>query len=163
MTRRPQLNDETKPPPILGWIVNRMYDTVFHIGDTTQNFLWDALRGTDNANSQPYHHRQLGKRHRQGETPLTTVEKQTFEKVLKRYSGEKLIEYWKRKKALLNHPDKKDLVRQYQAIERRKEQGSRARTNQEQKARQQKLEAEFRALTNIKHTKRHKQGGGQKR
>ena len=160
MTQRPQLGDIK--PGVFDWIQNRLYDTVFHVGDTAQNFLWDVFQGPESNHSQGYHHRQLGKRQRQGETPLTSLEKQTFEKVLKRYPNEKLTHYWKRRKALLNHPDKKNLVHQYQAIERRKEQNSKTQSNQGQKAEQQKLEAEFRALTSIKHTARHNHNRGQK-
>ena len=145
------LNDKTKPPPIWGWVQDRLYDTVFHVGDSTQEFLWSVAYGTDTDRSQAYQHRQLNRQERKGELPLTQEERLIFTEILKRYEGEKLLDYWKRQKALLNYPDKHALIEQHRqkqkAVDDIKKQQETIHTRQ-QIAR---LEEQFRAIVTTKH------------
>lgn len=158
MSRRNQLNDETKPPPFMGWIRDRLYDTVFHVGDTTQEFLWDMFQGPNDARNQGYHSRILDSRHRRGQLPLTSTERLSFEKMMVRSEGERLTDYWRRKKALLDFPNKKALVSGFDALEKQKQKVSSQKESVAKLQELKRLEAEFRAIKNLKHTSTHKQG-----
>lgn len=120
MSRRNQLNDETKPPPFMGLIRDRLYDTVFHVGDTTQEFLWDIFQEPNDTRNQGYHSRILDSCHRRGDVPLTYTERLTFERMIVRSDGERLTDYWKRKKALLEFSNKRVLVSGLNALEKQK-------------------------------------------
>ena len=108
------------------WLRDRAYDTVFHVGDTALQFTADLIRGPDNARHEPYIQRQLGKQERKNppeikktapEKPLNFSEKQAFTQMLRRQSGESIIEHWKRRKELLQHSDKHQLIATEQKIE----------------------------------------------
>jgi|GEM_PF-3379799 len=94
------------------------YDAVFHVGDTAQNFLWDSVYGPSDNRSQKYHSRQIDKHDRKSEKPLNMEERTVFAKILMRSKGEKLLDYWRRQKALLNYSDKQSLVQQYREKEK---------------------------------------------
>jgi len=108
------------------WLRDRAYDTVFYVGDTALQFTADLIRGPDNARHEPYMQRQLGKQERKNppeikknapEKPLNFSEKQAITQMLRRRSGESIIEHWKRRKELLYHPDKRQLIATEQKIE----------------------------------------------
>jgi len=107
----------TKSRSLFDWLRDRAYDTVFHVGDTTQNFLWDAVYGASDMRSEKFHKRQLEKNARKTKKPLTKKEQGVFCKILKRGENEGLLEYWKRQKTLLNFPDKLRLIEKYRLKE----------------------------------------------
>lgn len=158
MSRRNQLNDETKPPPFMGWIRDRLYDTVFHVGATTQEFLWDMFQGPNDTRNQGYHSRILDSRHRRGELPLTSKERLSFDKMIVRAQGERQIDYWRRRRALLQFPNKKSLVSGYVALEKQKQKLINQKDSQEKAQALKKLDAEFHQITNLKYASSQKQG-----
>jgi len=108
------------------WLRNRAYDTVFHVGDTALQFTADLIRGPDNIRHDPYSERQLGKQERKTpppttkakpEKPLSFSERQTFTQMMRRQAGESVIEHWKRRKELLKHPHKRQLIAVEQKVE----------------------------------------------
>ncbi len=109
------------------WLRDRAYDTVFHTGDTALQFTADLVRGPGNIRHGPYIERQLGKQERKSTPPLTIKtkpekplnfsEKQVFTQMLRRQAGESVIEHWKRRKGLLKHPHKRQLISVEQKIE----------------------------------------------
>ena len=134
----------------MSWITDKLYDTVFHVGDTTQQFFWDMAYGPENSRTKEYNHRRLKQRERRGETPLTCSDKTVFEKILCRYEGERFTDYWKRKKILLAHSNKKGLVKQIVNVEQQKQKVSQIASSQKQKAQKEKLEKQFRDITSFK-------------
>jgi len=108
------------------WLRDRAYDTVFHMGDTALQFTADLIRGPDNIRHGPYNERQLGKQERKTpplttktkpEKPLSFSEKQIFTQMMRRQLGESVIEHWKRRKELLQHPRKRQLIATEQKFE----------------------------------------------
>jgi len=108
------------------WLRDRAYDTVFHVGDTALQFTADLIRGPDNMRHIPYIERQLGKQERKSappptnkikpEKPLSFSERQTFTQMMRRQAGESVIEHWKRRKELLKHPHKRQVIATERAI-----------------------------------------------
>ena len=102
------------------------YDTVFHVGDTALQFTADLIHGPDNYWSGGYHRRQSEKAERKnakaiqkGEKPaprLDAGDRKVLDEMLKRQKNETTIEHWKRRKAMLDYPNKRELVDQYKTI-----------------------------------------------
>lgn len=111
--QREELNEETKPPPIWGWVQDRLYDTVFHIGDTTQQFLWDMMQGPENPRQEGYVRRQSSRKERQGQPPLSKQQQQVFAEITQRQAGEGLLDFWKRRGSLLSAPNKPEIITSY--------------------------------------------------
>jgi len=122
------------------------YDAVFHVGDTAQNFLWDAVYGPNDNRSRKYHTRQIDKHERKSERPLTLEERTIFAKILKRSKGESLIIYWKRQKALLRYPDKLGLVQEYRDKENKITKLKMKHKTVQQQNEVEKLEQQFKKI-----------------
>lgn len=97
-------------PGLFSWMRDRAYDFVYYEIGTGLDFVGDLFRGPSGYS---------GSLHRQAERaqvriptakPLTRAEQAQFAAMLKRQPPEGQVDYWKRKKALLRHPDKKALV-----------------------------------------------------
>ena len=109
------------------WLRDRAYDAVFHAGDTALQFTADMIRGPESARHDHYTGRQLKKQERKLPAPAATntptakplnyTERQAFLHMTERKAGESLIEHWKRRKQLLQHPDKRQLIEAEQKVE----------------------------------------------
>lgn len=112
------------------WIRDRLYDFVNIEGDFALQFMADFIRGPEPAREENHLKRQMQfqaekgqhsslrnvKKARPGQgKPLSKVEQTIFVDLLKRKPSEKQVPYWKRKKALLNNPSKRELVLQHAA------------------------------------------------
>ena len=102
------------------WMRDQLYNIIYQEGDFALQMVGDLIRGYEPSRDikhltrQIKHHekRVTASNHEQAspkepktkQKPLTHKEKQAFIKLLKRESGEGQIEYWKRKKWLLNLP-----------------------------------------------------------
>lgn len=160
--RQAELSDETKPVPIWGWIQDRLYDTVFHIGDSAQQFLWDTMRGPENARHDGYVDRQLQRTQRQtNQKPLNFEERQAFAELLQRGANESLVEFWKRRKALLDHPDKRDLAEQALAVKANQAKAQSGEGKAQAATQQKQLEEEFRRIQRASRGHRHSRGQSQ--
>jgi len=78
------IKPQTKSRSFFGWLRDGAYDTVFHVGDTAQNFMWDAVYGPNDNRNEKFHKRQLGKNGRRTRKPLTKKEQGVFCKILMR-------------------------------------------------------------------------------
>ena len=144
---------------VLSVLRESSYDTVFHVGDAALQFTGDLIRGPDHGRYDAYAHRQIDRSERQttrkaemaaarrtararaqsARASLRFEEKKTFAKMMQREKGESIVEHWKRQKALLKAPDKRQLVQHYERLQ--------AKLDTTQKAHDRaKLEAEFRQV-----------------
>ncbi len=133
-------------PSILNKLRDAAYDTVFHVGDTGLQFVADLIHGPHNVRQNAYGNRQQSKQERTGEKPLKFEEKKLFTELLKRQDGERLTDFWKRRKAHLASASKPRLISQFRQLQIRREQiaSESSKTLADQKRR--KLEAEFRQI-----------------
>ena len=101
----------------MAWLRDQAYDFLYYDVGTALDFVGDMFRGPSGYSKSL--HRQAAKAGAKGkpEKPLTRSERAVFAQMLRRKAGEPQIAYWKRKKALLTHPDKHDLVRQQRSLE----------------------------------------------
>jgi len=97
-------------PGLFSWMRDRAYDFVYYEIGTGLDFVGDLFRGPSGYSQSL--HRQAAKAQKWVPTakPLTKAEQTKFAAMLKRHPSEGQVDYWKRKKALLRHPDKKALV-----------------------------------------------------
>lgn len=102
------------------WMRDQLYDIIYQEGDFALQMVGDLIRGYEPSRDIKHLTRQIKHRekrvsasnHNQSspkkpqtkQKPLTHKEKQAFIELLKRETGEGQIEYWKRKKWLLNLP-----------------------------------------------------------
>lgn len=156
MKRRPQAGDVNQG--IFDWLRDRSYDTVFHVGDTAQEFLWDVVQGPQVQRTGAYHSRILDSSRRRGELSLSFSERQSFEKMLSRTEGESIIEHWKRRKALLQFANKKALVSGYDALEKQKQKLSTQQNGQVKASELKKLETQFKEITSLEYVSSQKHG-----
>ena len=116
---------------------DRAYDAVYEIGDTSLQFIGDMFRGYNEDRHQAFAHRQINRYERGNlprasqknrplqaskltpEKPLSYAQKQSLVKMMGRQPGESIIEHWKRRKQLLQYPDKPSLIAQHDALEMR--------------------------------------------
>lgn len=111
------------------WLRDRLYDFVNTEGDFALQFMADFIRGPDPVREEKHLKRQMrfqaGKgrysatrdvkrRAKSQEKPLNEAEQKIFVDLLRRKPGEKQLPYWKRKKSLLNNPNKRELVKSHQ-------------------------------------------------
>ena len=137
------------------------YDTVFHVGDTALQFTADLIHGPDNYWSGGYYKRQFNKSERAEQKrakkqkattrPLSIEERKVFTSLLKRQNSETTIEHWKRRKRLLAHPYKRELIRKINAV-------SNQVNNTEKPQDKAKLEAQFRKLSQTHQSSAQNQG-----
>ncbi len=120
------MNTATQKQSFAAWLRDRAYDTVFHVGDTALQFTADLIRGPENLRHDRYADRQLKMRERKPAPPtfkakpkksLSFSERQIFTHMMRRQTGESVIEHWKRRKELLAHPHKRELIRAEQKVE----------------------------------------------
>lgn len=116
---------------------DRAYDAVYEVGDTSLQFIGDMFRGYNEDRHQAFANRQISRYEKKNilnqpkpvqsvqtskrspETPLSYDQKQSLVKMMGRQPGESIIEHWKRRKQLLQYPDKPTLIAQYDALEMR--------------------------------------------
>ena len=116
---------------------DRAYDTVYEIGDTSLQFIGDMFRGYNEDRHQAFAHRQINRFEKRNipnvpkptqsvqaskpapEKPLSYAQKQSLVKMMGRQPGESIIEHWKRRKQLLQYPDKPSFIAQHHAGEMR--------------------------------------------
>ncbi len=113
---RPDPKDIFAPKPgIFSWLRDQAYDFVFYEIGAGLDFVGDMFRGPSGYSQSL--HRQAAKAQMQTPLakPLTKSEQTIFAGMLKRNPAEDQVAYWKRKKALLAHPDKQGLVQQHRA------------------------------------------------
>ena len=107
---RPESKDIFAPKPgIFEWLRDQAYDFVYYEIGTGLDFVGDLFRGPSGY-SQSLHRQAQKAQKRTAEKPLSKTDQAAFAALLKRQPSEGQVAYWKRKKALLRHPDKKALV-----------------------------------------------------
>jgi len=108
------------------WMRDQLYDIIYQEGDFALQMVGDLIRGYEPSRDNKHLTRQITHREKRvpvsnreqsslkkphtKQKPLTHKEKQAFIELLKREAGEGQIEYWKRKKWLLNLPS--DAIRE---------------------------------------------------
>lgn len=105
-------------PGVLSWLRDQAYDFVYYDIGTGLDFVGDMFRGPSGYSESLHRSAKKHDQRHAPETPLTKTEQATFVEMLKRTPGEPQMAYWKRKKALLNTADKKDLVAQHAALQK---------------------------------------------
>lgn len=105
---------------VFEWFRDKAYDTVFHVGDTTLQFAADIIRGSDYSRHDKYVSRQVDRQERKQATPkvkqpkpekpLNFQEKAIFVEMTRQKTNESIVEHWKRRKELLSHPQKRNLI-----------------------------------------------------
>jgi len=103
-------------PGLLTWLRDLAYDFLYYEIGTAVDFVGDLIRGPSGYSKSLHRQTERAEAKAKPETPLTKAEKQVFVDMIRREPGEPQIAYWKRKKALLNNPDKKNLVQQQTAL-----------------------------------------------
>lgn len=97
-------------PGIFSWMRDRAYDFVYHEIGTGLDFVGDLFRGPSGYSQSLHRQAERAQARTPTAKPLTKAEQTQFAAMLKRQPPEGQVDYWKRKKALLRHPDKKALV-----------------------------------------------------
>ena len=129
MTKQKQQKARSVPAQkqigIWPWLRDKMYDVVYSEGDFVLQFVADFFRGAEPAREARHLKRQMKFQASRGQhsstkhvkntvkiqgKPLNKAEQKIFMDLLKRKPSEKQIPYWKRKKALLSNPNKRELV-----------------------------------------------------
>jgi hypothetical protein len=108
---RPDPKDIFAPKPgILSWLRDQTYDFAYYEIGAGLDFVGDLFRGPSEYSESL--HRQASKAQTRIEKthPLSKAERAEFAGLLHRRADEGQVAYWKRKKALLSHPDKKALL-----------------------------------------------------
>lgn len=129
-------------------IFEKMRDAAFRFiereGDFTLHFFADFIRGHSSSEDKK-------KKKAKSEIPLSHSEQQIFRELLKRRKNEDQVEYWKRKKAMLNMEDKKSFVEQ-EIEARKKQESSKAKEQKIADERQKrKLEAQMKKIKAAKY------------
>lgn len=109
MTEQRSKGLRSATPSFLTWLRDRAYDFVYYDIGTGLDFVGDLFRGPSGY-SQSLHRQAEKAQKRTAEKPLSKTDQAAFTALLKRHPSEGQVAYWKRKKALLRHPDKKALV-----------------------------------------------------
>ena len=113
---RPDPKDIFAPKPgILSWLRDQTYDFAYYEIGAGLDFVGDLFRGPSEYSESL--HRQASKAQTRTEKthPLSKAERAEFAGLLHRRADEGQVAYWKRKKALLGVPDKKQLMKQQHA------------------------------------------------
>ena len=97
-------------PGIFSWMRDRAYDFVYYEIGTGLDFVGDLFRGPSGYSQSLHRQAEKVQKRTPIAKPLTKAEQAAFATMLKRQPSEGQVDYWKRKKALLRHPDKKALV-----------------------------------------------------
>ena len=129
-------------------IFSKLRDSLYNIVEREGNFglqfFADLIRGS---------HTKQSAKHIQGDKSdnLNYEERQVFQQILERRGNEGQIEYWKRKKGLLNHEDKKSVVQEEISLRREK---LKNKENQNQIEIEKAKRIQEKQMQNLKHTKR---------
>jgi hypothetical protein len=108
---RPDAKDIfAKKPGIFSWMRDRAYDFVYYEIGTGLDFVGDLFRGPSGYSHSLHRQAEKAQKRTPQAQALTKADQAVFLSILKRKPSEPQIAYWKRKKALLRHPDKKVLV-----------------------------------------------------
>jgi len=114
----------------LPWLFDQINTFITVEGDFALQFMADFIRGPEPAREEKHLERQMKIQASRGQhsslrnvkntvksqgKPLSKAEQKNFVDLLKRKPSEKQVLYWKRKKALLNNPNKRELVMQHAA------------------------------------------------
>jgi hypothetical protein len=138
---------------IFSTIRDTLYNIVFTEGDFALQLVGDLIGGTSRAREAKHLERQIHRqerrvhgnkadKHRTPTTaPLRYEERKVFQEIMQRHEGEEQVAYWKRKKRLLNHPNKQQLVAQELASRAQAEKQQTQLTEQEKAAEREKLRA----------------------
>jgi hypothetical protein len=141
---------------VIGLARDFSYDTVFHFGDTGLQFGADLIRGPDHGRHENYAYRQIDKGQRQlakaqapkaamrKEKSLKFEERKVLAEMAGRQQGESIVEHWKRRKALLNAPDKHSRIAEFTALKTKIDRLEASQNNAKESA---KLQAQFRAIS----------------
>ena len=115
---RPESKDIFAPKPgIFSWLRDQAYDFVYYEIGAGLDFVGDMFRGPSGYSKSLHRQSNKAQARTPKTKPLTQSEQAVFLGMLKRGTSEPQMAYWKRKKALLNNPDKKELVDQQRALD----------------------------------------------
>lgn len=137
-------------------VFSLLKDFAFEVRDTSLEFMGDLAFGYDPKRHVRHTERKLDKfeqkrirpavkPRRQQELPLKYNERQLLTEITQRQPGESIIEHWKRRKYILQHPDKRSFlaaemkVRELQAREEKIEVSRRSIASQYQAQRVPKV------------------------
>jgi hypothetical protein len=113
---RPDPKDIFAPKPgIFSWLRDQAYDFVYYDISAGLDFVGDLFRGPSGYSQSLYRQADKAQARTPDAKPLSKAEQATFAEMLKRTPSEGQVAYWKRKKALLGVPDKKQLMKQQHA------------------------------------------------
>lgn len=133
---------------------DRAYDTVYRDGDFALQFVGDLIRGPSETRDTAFHKRQLMRQGKQQGKTLTYEERQAFLEISKRQEGEKPLDYWKRRKALLESKSKKEIAQHYLALKNRKAKLDSFKMTNDVKKQKRLLEKQFREIQQAKYSTR---------
>ena len=124
MSQQPVEEDNS----IFSKLRDSLYNIVYSEGDFALQFIADLIHGPDAQRDAGHVKRQLQHQERNSTVILTEKEKAIFMIILSRKAGEEQVAYWKRKKLLLQHPNKKELVQNYITAQQDKKNSQKAQT-----------------------------------
>lgn len=104
-----------KKPGLFSWLRDQAYDFVYYEIGAGLDFVGDLFRGPSGYSESLHRQSDKAQARTPKAKPLTKSEQTVFTDMLKRQPSEGQVAYWKRKKALLNHPEKQALVAQQHA------------------------------------------------
>ena len=108
---RPDAKDIfAQKPSIFSWMRDRAYDFVYYEIGAGLDFVGDLFRGPSGYSGSLHRQAERAQKRTPTAKPLSKSEQVVFAAILTRQPSEPQMAYWKRKKALLKHPDKKALV-----------------------------------------------------
>lgn len=124
MSQQPVKEDNS----IFSKLRDSLYDIVYSEGDFALQFIADLIHGPDAHRDAGHVKRQLQHQEKNFTVILTEKERAIFMIILSRKTGEEQVAYWKRKKLLLQHPNKKELVQNYITAQQDKKNSQKAQT-----------------------------------
>jgi hypothetical protein len=115
---RPDTEDVfAKKPGVFAWLRDQAYDFVYYEIGAGLDFVGDLFRGPSGYSGSLHRQADKAQARRPKAKSLSKMEQAKFAGLLHRRAREGQVAYWKRKKALLNHPDKKALLKGRQSQE----------------------------------------------
>jgi hypothetical protein len=136
---------------------DRAYDAVYRDGDFALQFVGDLIRGPSETSDQAFHKRQLARQTRRHGKALSYEERQAFLELSKRQDGEKPLDYWKRRKSLLENSNKKGMAQHYLALKSRKVKLDSFKVTNDVKTQKRLLEKQFREIQQAKYSAKQSQ------
>lgn len=142
---------------ILKTFRDRAYDAVYRDGDFALQFVGDLIRGPSETSDKAFHNRQLTRHAKRYGKTLNYEERQAFLELSKRQDGEKPLDYWKRRKALLENSNKKGMAQHYLALKSRKAKLDSFKVTNDVKTQKRLLEKQFREIQQAKYSTKQSQ------